>query len=188
MALSIRTQPMLIDWETKDAEVSIKQNHRNYEVTSTKPELKMETTHPKVTIDQSEQFKEAGIESVMDFMRSNAAYARQQLSAGVDNIVSEGNRLMAIENPENPIPDMAVYNAFIKNNEKEFNFALIPSPTNRPDIQLIRGEIKTEFIRGEVDVKKLNEKAVEVSATAPNIRYFVKQYNSIEIQHIDETV
>ena len=133
MPIQISQQPLVMNISTQPARIDQSGNGAlTLDIDIKKPLLEMKTELPKVTIDQSASFAEAGLKNIKAFMDESVSYARQIVSAGVDRIVSQGNEWINIHTGVDPIPDQAIYNAY-EMFDKEFNYAAIP--TSRPSIR-----------------------------------------------------
>lgn len=177
--IRINQQPAILAWDTKQGRLDQEGNgKRILDIQTEKPEIQITTKNPKLSIDQTAPFAEAGLKGIRAFMEDSVAFSRQKLSQGINRIVSDGNEWIDIHTQIDPIPEQAARNAF-EMFEKEFNFAMIP--TSRPKISVELGDVNLDLKRGKVVNNTQNEK-VNMNYSPWEINYFMKQYNSIEIR------
>lgn len=116
---------------------------------TTYPKVYIDRELPKVIVDQYECFAEAGLKNNTDLSREFVEYARSQFLAGVDKIVSEGNRMARIENRmPDAIPEIAFDNAM---ENKDWNIDIIPK--SRPKID-VKGHLNLEWEMGKLNFYK----------------------------------
>lgn len=176
MPIQISTTPAVLDWNVSKANLSQSGNGAlTLDLQIQKPLLEMQTTLPKVQIDQSQPFAEAGLKGIKAFMDEVVSIGRQIVSEGIERIVSQGNDFINIHTGVDPIPDQANYNAYDMF-EKSFNYGVIPQ--SRPSISLQEGRVNTTFNPGSVNNQSAPRK-VQMDYTPWQINYFMKQYNSI---------
>ncbi len=117
----------------------------------TYPQLYIDRKLPKVYIDESQCFEEAGLKGPIEFSKDEAKYAHLAGLQGIGRIVDEGNRMANIENNmSDAIPEIALENTF---NEKEFNLDTIPK--SRPKIE-VDGYLKIQWEMGKINFSKEN--------------------------------
>lgn len=150
----------------------------------TQAKVRVEATLPKITIDQSQCFAEAGLKGVAALREELVSIARSAMLASISRIVDQGNQLADIPNAYGAIPDQAYSNAFDQF-DKEFDIGTIPR--SRPRIEVQEGRLDIQVTPGEVR----NQTAVQ----APVLRYqkgsvevYLKQKPSIEVRFLDTTV
>lgn len=182
--MRITQQPAILAWDTKQAVLEQNGNAKqSLDIQIEKPQIQLDIKEPELKIDQSEPFAEAGLKGVRALMQDSVAFARQKLSEGIGRIVSDGNEWINIHTGHDPIPDQAVHNAF-EIFDKEFVFAMIP--TSRPKIDVIPGEVNVDLKRGKVVNNTVPEK-VDMQYKPWQLNYYMKQYQSIEIQFEPES-
>lgn len=176
MPIQIQTQPAVIGWDVQKAQLDQSGNGINVlDLTIEKPLLEMRTELPKIQIDQSQSFADAGLKNLKAMMDESVSYGRQMVSQGVARIVDQGNRFIEIQTGIDPIPDQAIYNAY-EMFEKDFNYGAIPQ--TRPNISLKEGNVYTTFNPGKVNNQSTPRK-VDMQYTPWQVSYHMKQYNSI---------
>lgn len=180
MPIQISQQPLVLNISTQPAKIDQSGNGAlTLDLDIKKPLLEMKTELPKVTIDQSEPFAEAGLKNIRAFMDESVSYARQIVSGGVDRIVSQGNEWLDIHTGVDPIPDQAIYNAY-EMFDKTFNYAAIP--TSRPSIDLVKGSVDVTFNKGQVTNHSKPQK-INMNYTPYQVNLAVSQYNSINFRY-----
>lgn len=180
MPIQISTQPSIIGWDVQRAKLEQSGNGINVlSLESNAPLLEMQTQQPKIQIDQSQSFEEAGLKGIKAFMDDAVTYGQQIVSQGVARIVDQGNAYIEIQSGYDPIPDQAEYNAYGMF-EKEFNYGAIPQ--SRPTISLNRGQVTYNFRPGSV-TNQSAERKVETNYTPWQVNYYMKQYNSINFRY-----
>lgn len=118
-------------------------------IQTTYPKVQIDRQLPKVIIDQYQCFAEAGLKNNADFGADSVAYAYSKGAEGIDTIVSEGNRMGAIETGNlDVITDIAFESGL---EEKEFNVDIIPK--SRPKIE-VEGHLNIEYEMGKVNFYK----------------------------------
>ena len=180
MPLEITKQNAILGWDTQKATLTQSGNGaQTLQLNIQKPLLEMQTTLPKIQIDQSQPFAEAGLKNIKAFMSDAVSYGQQIVSQGIARIVDQGNSFIEIHTGVDPIPDQAVYNAYDMF-EKSFNYGAIPQ--SRPDITLKRGEVNTTLNRGTVQNNSSPQK-VEMNYTPWQVSYHLKQYQNISFRY-----
>lgn len=182
MPISISQQPLIMSISSSPAKLSQSGNAaKTLNLDIKEPLLEMQTELPKVTIDQSQSFAEAGLKKNRAFMEDNTSYSQGIISQGIDRIVSQGNEMINIHTGVDPIPEQAIYNAYDMF-EKSFNYAAIP--TSRPNIDLIRGSVNYNFNPGKVSNSSQQQK-VEMTYTPYQVNFSVSQYNSLSFRYTE---
>jgi hypothetical protein len=180
MPISISQQPLVMNISTSPARLSQSGNGaKTLNLDIKEPLLEMQTNLPKVTIDQSQPFAEAGLKKIRAFMEDNTSYSKGIVSQGIDRIVNQGNEMINIHTGVDPIPDQALYNAYDMF-EKSFNYAAVP--TSRPVIDLVRGSVNYSFNQGKVTNSSQPQK-VEMNYTPYQVNFSISQYNSVSFRY-----
>ncbi len=60
-------------------------------------------------------------------------------------------------------------------------------PTSRPRIDLIRGEVDIQLVKGKVN-NRTPKKEARTTYTPSKVEIYVRQKNSINIQYVDEKI
>lgn len=179
MPIQITSQPAILSWDTQKAQLTQSGNGaQTLALQINKPLLEMQTTLPKIQIDQSQSFAEAGLKNLKAFMNDAISYGQQIVQQGVARIVSQGNSFIDIHTGVDPIPEQAIANAY-EMFEKEFNYGAIPQ--SRPNISLQEGRVNTTFNPGTIN-NQSSQRKVEMNYSPWQVNYFMKQYSSIEFR------
>jgi hypothetical protein len=92
--------------QTQNAGLELSNNGKtDFTISHTEPRLEMQTTLPKVQIDQSRCFSDEGLKGIKDFMDSIVAQAQAQASQYISKKAQEGDSYTRIENGGRPILD-----------------------------------------------------------------------------------
>lgn len=180
MPIQISAQPTILSWDVQKAKLEQSGNGANVlQIQTQKPSIELESVKPKIQIDQSASFADAGLKNLKAFMNESVSYGLQIVSQGISRTVDQGNAYIEIQSGHNPIPDQAEYNAYGMF-EKEFNYGTIPK--NGPRISLIEGRVNTKFNPGSVTNQTMPQK-VQMNFTPGNVNFYVKQYASISFNY-----
>ena len=180
MPIQLSTQAAILDWNIKKASLDQFGNGiQVLDIQTEKPTILLQTTQAKVIIDQSDAFSDAGLKGIRAFMDDSVSYSRQIVAEGIDRIVSQGNEFINIYSNYDPIPDQAISNSYEMFNHA-FNYGVIPQ--SRPQISVQEGQVNSEFRKGSV-VNNSYPNKVEMTYTPWQINYFMKQYNSLQINY-----
>lgn len=147
----------------------------------TQPQTRIEATLPKVTIDQSQCFSEAGLKGITDLRDEMISRSRSAMLSSIGRIVEQGNQKADILNGKNAIPDQAYYNA-IEQFNKEFNMGTIPK--SRPRIDVTEGTLNIQVTEGQVTNNTVPQKAT-LQYQHGAIEIYLKQRPSIETRFVD---
>ncbi len=147
----------------------------------TQPQIRVESTLPKVTIDQSQCFAEAGLKGNVDLMAEMVSYSKSAMLSSIGRIVDQGNQLANIPNASGAIADQAYYNAF-EQFEKEFAMGTIPR--SRPKINVIEGQVDIQVTKGQVTNNTVPQKT-DIQYRHGAIEVYLKQRPSIETRFVD---
>lgn len=141
MGFSIQTKPALLGMETKPARLSWKSEQPVVELESQNVELNIQSTLPKIKIDQSQCFSESGLKSINELNAENAQRAVSDMYQSIGRIVEQGNELTNFYSGGNVIADQGYNNAYTQF-DKDFN--MVTMPKSRPKITLEPGEVKMD--------------------------------------------
>ncbi len=180
--VQLKTTPLKLSMKTTPSELKIDQGDPITLDTHTEPSsFEMHTEHVKVEIDQTKCFEEVGLKGNSAMLEDTVSFSKQKVMEGISKTVDHGNQLAAIENPQDPIPDQATYNAFDQFIH-EWNLGFIPQ--SRPEFKVIPGNVDINY----KPAKFVND----TKPTKPNIQYtkskvdiYVEQHNSIEMSVVD---
>lgn len=183
---------LILNISQQPAKISITTTRADMGLTSTQPQLKIETEPATVEISQPkgeleidwEAFRASyGKKTNIQFARDAADLGRQTAFETIGRIAQEGNRLMSIESGEDPVPAMAAEaNTQLP---PEVIWARLESPVirytahqpifkptpGRVTIELARGTVNMDFRPATVDIRM---------AQYPSIKMWVTD-NSVDI-------
>ncbi len=145
-----------------------------------KADIQIETRPSKLTIDQTQAWKDMGFMGPLAASRENDQLGRQAVLEGIGRRASEGNQLMKIEHGGNAIESIAYNNAHPP--MKEFNIGWIPS----------HGSVKIHYQPADVQVNvQANKPRITVDPQKPVHDYVpgrvdiaLKQYANLEIDFV----
>lgn len=186
MKLMIRTQPALLDWRKTDAkQTTPAMPPDSLQLEINKPDIKMETTKPKVTIDQEQAFNESGLKSNKAFLADMVSRAESAVMEGIGHKVDFGNQLMSIETGVDVIAEQASYNAW----ERFYHqFGIVTMPSSGPNIIVQDGDVNYQFQRGSVKILNGPLRIDKGTYQAGSIDFYMKQKNSITITAVGDEV
>lgn len=182
--LQIQTTPIKMAYQTQNAQVNI-ENPKGplLDMQIEHVKVNMKSTAPKVLIDQSACFSEAGLKSNGELIADNATYGRSKALEGIGKIVDQGNQ-MADVHKGNPIPEQASYNAYDQF-LREWN--MVTMPRSRPKIDVVEGRVDIDVQEGRV-VNNSVYKPPQINVTPGKVDIYVERYNNIDINVINEEV
>ncbi len=147
----------------------------------TQAQVTVESTLPKITIDQSQCFSEAGRKGNAELTAEMVSYARNAMLSSVGRIAEQGNQLANIPNASGAIADQAYYNAY-EQFDKEFNLGTIPK--SQPRIDVIEGKLDIKVIEGQVTNNSVPQK-LSLQYQKGAVEIYLKQRPSIETRFVD---
>lgn len=147
----------------------------------TQSQIKVTGTLPKITIDQSACFAEAGLKGLEGLRSELVAYSKSEMLASIGRIVDQGNELAGIPNAAGAISDQAYYNAF-EQFDKEFNLGTVP--TSRPRIEVVEGQTDVHVTPGTVENRTVPQKPT-IHYQKGAVEVYMKKYGSIETRFVD---
>lgn len=170
--------------------IDITTTRASSEITTTHPQLNMETEPATVEIRQPkgelkidwEPFRASyGIKTSSQFARDCAERGRQKAMEAIEGIVQDGNRMAQIETGEDVIVALATEANFPP--APEINLAYLEPPAihytaHKPEFNPTPGRVNFKFIPGRIDVN--------YQPATVNIR--MAQYPSIKMWVTDNTV
>ena len=101
--------------------------------------LFIHTELPQIRIDSSRTREEIGLKSPSGICREGTALAKQAVLEGIGRRAQEGDRFQKIENPSDPVAEIA---AQVLDKQVDYNVGLIPQTP--PQISVERGGVKVE--------------------------------------------
>ncbi|MBM7866667.1 hypothetical protein GTO89_08390 [Heliobacterium gestii] len=112
----------------------------------TNPRVELNRTPPRVLIDQTAARASVGYRTSNDLEEDFASRAMQYSYEHIARKAAEGDRIGAIENRSDPIPDIAWENAFPEG--PELTIASLPGA--RPQFQYQPGRVDAQYVPGDI--------------------------------------
>lgn len=158
-----------LDIQQPQADVMIKQPSANMSLKAPSGEL---------LIDQSQAWEEANLIATWRSIEKHASKGLQAAAEGTSRRANQGDQLMKIEHPSNPIIDQAQENGFSK--QKSISLQYIPSPF----------AVKVDYIPANVQVDVHTEDPIiEATPRRPVVDFepsvidiYMKQNASLDIE------
>lgn len=145
------------------------------------PMVEIHSPRPKVYIDQTRCFADAGKRTPEEFARYNADLAYSEGMQAIGDIAAKGDMLAAIEKGYT-IEQMA---ADAMNNQADFNVTAIPKQPPKIDWDIRPVDVKLN--RGSVDLR-LNQGRIENHTQYAQITTYLRQKNYLQIDWIDNKI
>ena len=184
MALSIQTQPAILNYNITKSQLSIEQPRPQVEAGLSLPQVRVEATLPKITIDQTQAFNESGLKTVQAFSDEYVSYAKARMQESVGRIAEQGTQMTDIHLGGNAIAEQASYNAY---DQFYGEFGMVTMPRSRPEIQVREGNININVTEGQITGKIIPGKP-QINYRPGNVERYMAQYNSISIRYEGENL
>jgi len=184
MALQIRTTPAILGHNTIKPQLSIEQPKAQVEGSISFAKVQIETTLPKVTIDQDQAFNESGLKNMTAFSEDYVNFAKQKMQESTGRIAEQGNQLTDIHLGGDRIADQALYNAF---DQFYHEFGMVTIPRSGAQIDVIEGQVNTSVVEGQITGKIRAQKPI-IDHQQGRVERYMEQYNSISIKYLGEKV
>lgn len=177
MKIQIKTTPALIGQDSQKSSLSIRQRKAEQSISAPLPRVNIESTLPKIKIDQSQCFSESGLKSCAELTADNASYGVQKMYESIARIADQGTQLSNIHESDDKIVSQAYYNAY---DQFSTDYNMVTMPRSRPQITLVEGATKVNVTGGTVrhDAKA---NAPEITYNAGKLDLYLRQKNSIQI-------
>lgn len=183
-SLSIRTSPTVLNYHSQPAKIHIENpKGSQLDIKIEQPQLEMQSTQPKVLIDQSQCFAESGLKSIGALISDTASFAYSKGLEAIGKIVDQGNQMADVHKGD-PIPDQAAYNAYDQF-VREWN--IVTMPRSRPDITVIEGKVNITVKRGQVQ-NNTRLQLPKITYNPGKLDIYVKQHYSIKINVVNDYV
>lgn len=176
--LTASTTPYLIGMSTTPAKLNMRTTQPKVELHQEHGKVMIQTTAPKITIDQSQCFSESGLKGILELTRDMANESVSIMNESVGRIAEQGTELTNIHLGGNPIADQASYNAY---DQFSHEFNMVTMPTSRPNIQLVRGTVRIQATGGKVDAKLIRGE-VATDYSPGKVEIYARSKNSIQFQ------
>lgn len=180
MQLRINSQMAMIGLKTTQPTVDLRMDLPEIQLESNPPRVEITSTMPKISIDQSQCFADEGHRGLLDFALYCSEYSREQFSEGIDQTVSDGNNLAAI-NSGFSIADLGV--EAMEDDQHVFEIRAIPQqpPVIEFDIQ----PVSIRCSQGQVEVN-IKEGKIKNNYQPGQVDTYLAQRNYLNIQWIDD--
>lgn len=184
MKLEMRSQNALIGIKTEPSVQKISQPKAEQNIKTEQPKISIESTLPKVQINQQKAFSESGLKGALELGLENAKRAMRVMVQKIDRIVEEGNQMADIQNGTDIVAENADDNAF---SQFHGDLNLVTMPSSGPEISVEEGknDIKIEGGTVNIDVK-INKPIYEYQRS--KIQIYLKQRNMLEITAIPDKI
>lgn len=182
MRLEMRSQNAYIGIRNTKPIQSIEQPKAEQSIVTNHVKVNIESTLPKVEIDQTQAFSESGLKGVLELGLENAKRAMNIMVQKIDRIVQEGNEFANIQNGVDVVAENADENAF---SQFDGELNIVTMPSSGPDINVIEGKNDLNITGGTVDIEvKVNKPIIDYRQGKVNI--YMEQYNSLEIKAVGD--
>ncbi|MBH0230881.1 DUF6470 family protein [Halobacillus yeomjeoni] len=171
--LQLQTQQAKLILNTNPARHEYHQQKAEQSIQQPKADVKIEQKPGRLTIDQSNAWRNLHFKSVFERTREVADDANQKWLEGIGRMAEEGDDLMRVENGGNPVAEHA-------KNKSVMNFTYLPGNTPTYDLVKARYEANPAVI----EVQR-NDPIIETTPRYPQFEY---QRGSVDVslaQHAD---
>lgn len=182
---------MHIEMKSQNAYIGIKSDKPIQSIEQPKGELglhqeqvkvEVESTLPKVQIDQTQAFSESGLKGVLELGLENAKRAMGIMIEKIDRIVAEGNQFADIQTGVDVVAENADDNAFSQFNS---DLTLSTMPMSGPTINVIEGSNDIKVTGGTVETNPIINKPI-VSYQPGKVNIYLEQRNSLTITAVGD--
>lgn len=174
--IRIQTTPTKIGMDSKQAKLMIEQPKAKVDIRQEFSKVEISHSNAEILIDQSRAFKAYGVYSPLELTKNISEQSKQEASKAVAKIVETGNRLAAIQNKQNPIPDIARENMF---NYPQINVLGEASRLN-VDINVKPGKLDMKWHGGKAHIN-ITPQYPKFNYVPGNLDIYVKQYPTLKI-------
>jgi hypothetical protein len=177
--IRISTTPAILNHNVQKPIQDIVQKKADLDIKQVHSKVRVEGTLPKIRIDQSQCFDEAGLKTPLNLTYANSDYARQQMLQAIGRIAEQGDELSNVHKRYNAIATQAYQNAY---GQFEFDWNIDYIPKSRPKIDLIEGQLDIKVEGGTVqNDTRIN--APQINYTPGKVSFYLKQQNSITMEY-----
>ncbi|WP_188206710.1 DUF6470 family protein [Alkalibacillus aidingensis] len=161
--------------QTHDAEQQITQREADLQISQPEADIEINRTPPKLSIDQSQAWRDMGISGPLESTKENADEGKQTALEGVARRAREGNEMARIEHGDGAVERIAKRN--MPNEYRGFTMGWIPSSYFAVDIEYDPGDV-------DVNVQK-NDPIIEATPNKPVMNYQPGNVDVYMEQHPD---
>lgn len=180
--LDISSQFAKLGLQQKMPNIEVKNRLGEIEIKQPKPEMELKQTKGKLEIDQTEAFADANLKPALRLAKEQAEKARQTVLQDIASEISEGRKLMEIENG-----DKDTIAKIVKEQTQP--------PLKFPSLKYIPEtpyKVKFHYSPSEIDIKvKQHNPEIKAELNGPIITHhpwdlsvYLKQKPSIEIKAV----
>ena len=184
MVLSIQTQPAILAYNISKPQQSIQQPKATVEGSLSLPQVRVEATLPKITIDQTQAFNESGLKNVTAFSDDYVSYAKSKMQESIGRIAEQGTQMTEIHLGGNAIASQGAYNAY---DQFDHEFGMVTMPRSGAQIDVIEGSVDIRVIEGELTGKIRAQKPI-IDYQPGKVERYMQQYNSISFKYLGESL
>lgn len=168
---------------TQNARLEMRNNGKlDFIVKHTEPKVQIDSTLPKVHIDQSKAFADEGLKGIADFMQEAVDLGKKNAMEYTARKAQQGDTYAKIENKGKPILDA------IKEELTNFvDYNVVAMPQHAPEIYVEEGETNIQAIEGQVETF-FNYTPIESTFIPPEIEIYMKQKGSVSIEYVGNNV
>lgn len=181
LRLDITTQPTLLSYNTRNAQLNQRTIRPVVQMETTPPVVETRQPQGELTIDMTPCRYSIGLKNNTDFVRDNAALGRQTVMDAIARIAQEGDQMARIENKTNALADIAA-NAMISE-APDITWAHIASP----EISYQANSVQFNPMVGTLNYTVQPGK-IEGDYQPASLDIQVTQYPSIKISVVDVEV
>lgn len=182
MGLVINRTDAKLNIETTRSQLSVQTRKANLELSHKEAKVDVHTDLPRVEVDQYECFATSGLKGILDLTKEAAQRGMQQALNYASTTAQNGDAMGAIENRSDPIPDIALKDAY-----PEHEFGLDYMPKARPRITVTGGVQVTSQRNSEGISNGVNGNftpgSITMDYTPSQVKISLEQYASLNMRY-----
>lgn len=179
--LRINTENSRLQMRNVSPKMKIEGQGGDFSIKKTEGSMKIRQKADTVEINTYNAYKQLGLESPQDLMKSQGAKARKKAVQNMSSYVRDGEALMKIENKGNAIARISEKNAN-KVNEVDLNVAYFPEEPI--EVKVKKGYLKIDSKPDKLDVK--SDQKLKISVEPGGVYTKVDQYPKVNIKAVGE--
>ncbi|ADC49191.1 hypothetical protein BpOF4_05645 [Alkalihalophilus pseudofirmus OF4] len=185
-SLNIQTTPAQTGLRSQKGTLQLKQHQADLNIQTNREPLKISTTYPQLSIDQTEAFADANLKNPLRFANDNYGKIKSIVYEYLAKKTQEGTQMMEIEHGYGgAIARIAKQNS--QSPEPQLQLVNIPRSMNQTKIDFRPSEISFQVPRHEAAIS-VNRREPEVHMPKWQTETYVKQKNSISFQAIGAAI
>jgi hypothetical protein len=181
VSLRINTENSNLQMKSVSPKMKIEGQSGDFSIDKTKGSMKIRQKADTLEIDTYNAYKQLGLKSPQDLMKSQGAKSKKKSAENLSSYVRDGEALMKIENKGNAIARISEKNAN-KANEVDLNIAYFPEEPI--EIKVKKGYLKIDAQPEKIEVKSNNK--LKISVEPGGIYTKVDQYPKVNIKAVGE--